>query len=485
VLVVDDEPGMRLSCRKVLEAEGYQVETAEDGHKGLEAFRSRGPFDAVLVDLRMPRLGGLEFIEEARRLDEDALLLVITAYATIDTAVEATKRGAYGYIPKPFTPDELLLPVRNGLERRALSLEARALRRERERQLLELSAERSRSSTILACMTDAVLVVNRERQVVLRNPAAIRLLAETPPAAEAFPLERLSCEALRGLVAEVLDAGRGPAIVSRELDLDGRPFLANASPVIEPGGEVLGAVAVLRDLSDLRRLETAKSLFVSMVAHEIKNPLAAIEGYLQIILGGAGGDEIRVRQMMERALLKARTLREMLAELMSLRAMETGHFDLERVRLDLGSLLEEAVRAAAEKAAAKRINLALDPLPPGPLEVLGDRRALLEVFGNLLDNAVKYTPEGGSVRVGVTLSEGFVQACVRDTGLGVAPEDRERIFEEFVRVRNAQTASIPGTGLGLAIVRRLVAQHQGRVAVAGEPGRGSVFTVSLPRVHPD
>ena len=179
ILVVDDELGMRESCRRLLVSEGYEVETAEDGYAALETFKAKGNFAAALVDLKMPRMGGLELIDRLHRLDEDLVLLVITAFATIDTAVEAAKRGAYGYVPKPFTPDELLLPVKNGLEKRALSMEAKRLREERERRLLELAFERSKSNTIIDCMTDGVLVINREKQIVLRNAAAARSIQES------------------------------------------------------------------------------------------------------------------------------------------------------------------------------------------------------------------------------------------------------------------------------------------------------------------
>ncbi len=174
ILVVDDELGMREGCSKVLSMEGFDVETAPDGLTGLKLFRERGDFAVALVDLKMPGMGGLELIEHLKSHDEDVAIFVITAYAAIDTAVEATRRGAYGYIPKPFTPDELLITVRNGLERRALNIEAKRLRDERERRLLELARERSKSSTIINCMADGVIVVNRDRQIVLRNAAVLR-----------------------------------------------------------------------------------------------------------------------------------------------------------------------------------------------------------------------------------------------------------------------------------------------------------------------
>ena len=126
ILVVDDEPGVREGCRKVLVAEGYDVTVAEDGRAGLEKFEVGGPFEVLLVDLMMPRMGGLELMRTVLERDPDVVPLIITAHATIDTAVEGTRQGAWSYIPKPFTADELLLALKNGLERRALALEAGA-----------------------------------------------------------------------------------------------------------------------------------------------------------------------------------------------------------------------------------------------------------------------------------------------------------------------------------------------------------------------
>ena len=138
----------------------------------------------------MPRMSGLELMREARSRDPDIVPIIITAHATIDTAVEGTRQGAYSYIPKPFTPDELLLAIKNGLERRALSLEARRLREEREKRLLEVASERSRSNTIIAAMTDGILVINTEKLVVLRNNAAARILPDCASNEIPFPAGR-------------------------------------------------------------------------------------------------------------------------------------------------------------------------------------------------------------------------------------------------------------------------------------------------------
>jgi signal transduction histidine kinase/DNA-binding response OmpR family regulator len=493
ILVVDDELGMREGCRKILTSEGYQVEVAEDGVAGLELFRKCGDFAVALIDLNMPRMGGIELIEHLRALDEDIVIFVITAYATIDTAVEATRRGAYGYIPKPFTPDELLLPVRNGLDRRTLSIEAKRLREERERRLLELAVERSKSSTIISCMTDGVLVINRDRQIVLRNAAATRILpdcaartrqgdcqgASTPLPA---PMERLGCPELQALMEDALASGPGPMIASREIVLDRCTYMVNASPVREPTGEVSGAVVVLRDITALKKLEVAKSMFISMVAHEVKSPLAAIEGQLMAVLSGvAKASADQEKDMLERALLRARTLRTMVSDLLNLTAMETGNFVIKRSPLDLRKVMVDVVESHREKADAKHIELALAENGSGADGfVLADHDSIFMVLSNLIDNAIKYTPEHGHVNVRIDHEGICVRVSVRDDGIGMTTEEKDSAFDEFYRAKNKYTVHVPGTGLGLTLVKRLVDMHQGKVTVQSEPGKGSTFTISLP-----
>ena len=483
ILVVDDELGMREGCRKVLASEGYDVETADDGLAGLELFKKRGDFAGALIDLKMPRMGGIELIERIRDYDKDAVLLVITAYATIQTAVEATKCGADGYVPKPFTPDELLLPLRSSLEKRALSIEMNGLREEREKRLLELAFERSKSKTIINCMADGVLVVNRDRQIVLRNAAAARIVAECAPLpARAAPLNALECAPLREFLEEMLGTGSTPAIVSKEITFGKYVYMVNASLVVEPNGEILGAVAVLRDITALKKLETAKAMFVSMVAHEVKNPLAAIEGYLNVILSGlAGEDPERDRQMMRRALVRAKTLRTMISELMSLTALETGNFVIKRSPLDLDEIVAEAVESCKEKATEKKIELSLN-CNGGVEQVLADKKAMLSIFTNLIDNAIKYTPDKGHVGVRVDRDNLYAKVTVRDDGIGMTEEEKGKVFDEFFRAKNEYTARVAGTGLGLSVVKRLADMHQGRITVETSPGKGSTFTVYLP-VH--
>jgi two-component system, OmpR family, phosphate regulon sensor histidine kinase PhoR len=488
ILVVDDELGIREGCRKILSAEGYEVVTAGDGKAGLEQLSDRGPFDVLLVDLMMPRMSGLELVRETLKADPDVVPIIITAHATIETAVEGTKQGAYSYIPKPFTADELLLSIKNGLERRTLTVEARRLREERERRLLEVASERSKSNTIITAMTDGVLVINMERLVVLRNAAAARILPECAALPIPFPLEALSTHDVAEIVGVVIDSPGGFMILSREISLGDSTYQVNASPVIEPGGETSGAVAVFRDITALKKLETAKSMFVSMVAHEVKSPLAATEGWLNLVLSGmVKQDPEEEKRVIRRALLRVKTLRGMVSELLNLTAIQTGNFTLRREPLEFAAIVRDAVEALKERAAEKKITLCLEPPageePAAGVRVLGDREALLSVFTNLVENAVKYTPDGGSVQVGVEREGIYVRAWVRDTGIGMTGEECGKVFDEFFRARNERTASIPGTGLGLSLVKRLTELHQGRVGVSSEPGKGSEFTVRIPLIE--
>lgn len=482
VLVVDDESGMREGCRKILAPEGFFVETAEDGVAGLELFNARGDFAIALVDLNMPRMGGMELIKRLRAIDEDIVIFVITAYAAIDTAVEATRRGAYGYIPKPFTPDELLLPVRNGLERRTLSIEAKRLRQEREGRLLEVARERSKSSTIISCMTDGVLVINLDKQIVLRNAAMMSIIPDGASLPLPSPLDNLNTPGLKELIDEVLLKDAGPVIASKEIAVAKSTYMINASPVLEPNGAAIGAVAVMRDITALKKLDVAKSMFISMVAHEVKSPLSAVENYLNVILNGyVDNDPEKKRTMMERCLLRISALRTMVSDLLNLRAIETGKFTIKRSVLDIREVVEAAYDASREKAREKNITIRIRSAPEmEKTRILADRDSMLMVFSNLIDNAVKYTPSQGNINIEVYQNGTFAKVSIQDNGIGITPEQQQHVFEEFYRAKNPYTVQVPGTGLGLSLVKRLVEIHQGHVALTSQPEKGSKFTVSIP-----
>src|SRR4030043_1216300 len=180
ILVIDDEQIMREGCLRILSKDGWEVVTAENGTKGLEEIKGQTKkIDVILLDLMMPGMSGMEVLDHIRTIDSNLLVIVITGYATVESAVEAMKKGAYDFVPKPFTPDQLRIVVRRALEKRTLQKEAEFLRREREKSLRNIATEKSKIKTILNCMGDGVLVCDRDSCIVLTNPAAIRML-KTP-----------------------------------------------------------------------------------------------------------------------------------------------------------------------------------------------------------------------------------------------------------------------------------------------------------------
>ena len=483
ILIVDDEQPIRTACARILAEEGAYTETAEDGTTGLEKAKS-GKFDLALIDLKMPQMDGMELLSRLSQMDPDMIKIIITGYATLETAIEAVQKGAYDYIPKPFTPGELRTRVRRGMEKRTLMREARALAEERERNLLELANEKSRTQTIIQCMGDGLLVTNRDRQVVFCNPAGRRLLRikKPLPAGEAL-VQVLQYPELMDLVEEAMTLTDGQQMASQELlppTPQGPTLMANCAPVKDERGQTIGTVTVIRDISELKELDKAKSTFVSMVAHELRAPLAAVEGYLDVILDGPGVDDPKkVQKILERSRNRTRSLLALIDDLLAISRMQTGRMAKEKEKLSASPLLKEVGELIRGEAFSRQIDLEMDLAGDLPL-VSANREDLTRVFTNLLDNAIKYNRRGGRVLIRAKKDEGFVDIEIQDTGIGIAKKDLDHIFDEFYRVKTKETQTIAGTGLGLAIAKKIIEAHNGQIEVESKPHQGSTFRVLLP-----
>jgi signal transduction histidine kinase len=281
----------------------------------------------------------------------------------------------------------------------------------------------------------------------------------------------------------VIESPGGFMILSRQIPLGAFTYMVNVSPVIEPDGSTSGAVAVFSDVTAMAKLDAAKSMFVSLVAHEVKSPLAATEGWLNLVLSGTlKHDAVEERSMIARALLRVRTLRSMVNELLSLTAIQTGHFSLKRAPVDVMEVIAETVDSLRDRAGARNIALTVVP-PPADARVLADRDALSMITSNLVENAIKYSRDNGHVEVRAGRDGIYVAVSVRDDGIGIGPEDCAKVFDEFYRARNENTAAIPGTGLGLSLVKRLTELHDGTVSVSSKVGEGSEFIVRIPALQ--
>lgn len=478
VLVIDDEAVIREGCKRVLCKDGWEVLLASDGEKGLQMCEG---VDVVLLDLKMPGPSGMDVLEELLKRDPSLPIIVITGYATVDSAVEAMKKGAYDFIPKPFTPDQLRLVVQRAYEKRWLEKEAERLRQEAERTLQDVAREKGRLMTVIECMADGVLLTDHQGRIALLNPAATRLLGiREREEVIGKPLwEVVEAKQLREAVEEALYSGTSK-VISQEIKRNDLWIRAHTASVKDLEGHNMGTVTVLEDLSHLLELEKMRNEFIGMVSHELRAPLSAIEQMINVVLMKEDLGE-KERNFLSRAKERLRGLVDFINKLLEVSRIEAGMAIQRREPLDLKEVVQKAVDLFSGEALNKGLTLSVE-LPQDPLPlILGDPQGLEGVFVNLISNAIKYTPPGGKITVSLTQEGDYLKVSVSDTGVGIPKEDLPRLFDKFYRVRTKETRQVIGTGLGLAIVKGIVEAHLGRIEVKSELGKGSVFTVYLPK----
>jgi len=365
VLVADDELGMRLGVERTLRRYvthvedvntdvRFAVQQVESGDAALEVIEADAP-DILLLDYKMPGLSGLEVLDRLSDLKLDMLTIMITAYASIETAVTATKRGAYDFLAKPFTPDELKATIRKAAARIILAKQARKLAEERKQVRFQ---------------------------------------------------------------------------------------------------------------------------FIRVLGHELKAPLGAIEGYLNIMKDQTLGDDFSAYgDMVQRSCKRIEGMRKLIVDLLDMTPIESGRLERQLEDVDLVEAAQSAIENFTPDADARDINISLDA---GNEEVItADRREVDMIFNNLISNAVKYNRDGGKVDVSLARDGDAVELRVADTGIGMSKEEQEKLFGEFVRIRNTKTQNILGSGLGLSILKKLVQLYGGEVLVESEPDVGTAFSLTV------
>jgi len=365
VLAIDDEPGMRrgvvktlrrftISLRDLDTDVNFEVTEAEDGKEALAALENE-TFDIVLLDYKLPDMNGIEILNVIREKEYDLLTVMMTAYASLEVAVSATKNGAFDFLAKPFSPDELKAVVRKASSNLMLRRHARQLDEEKKQVRFQ---------------------------------------------------------------------------------------------------------------------------FLSVLAHELKAPLNAIQGYLNIMDNHIAGDNIKdYDKMISRSLLRISGMRKLIFDLLDLTKIESGQKKRELTNINI---LEAAVNAveSMEPMAAER-NIKLNLIPEDPIFIYGDHGEFEIIFNNLVSNAVKYNTDNGSVDIEITRSDDEVIIKVADTGIGMTEEQLAKLFQEFVRFKNDKTRNIEGSGLGLSILKRISLLYSGDVKVESEENKGTTFIMTL------
>ncbi|MFH0995650.1 MAG: response regulator [Pseudomonadota bacterium] len=482
VLVVDDEESIREGSERILTRMGYQVYKASRGSEGLEIL-GRQPVSIVLLDLKMPGMDGMEVLSHIQRLNPEILVIIITGYATLETAVEAMKQGAYDFIAKPFEPDQLRIVINRASERIRLTEETEKLAQERQRNLADLGTEKSRIRTIVESLPNGVLVTNVQGQVALMNPAFEWLMGIEADKSTGEPIEACIQDIGFCQMVEDISAGKAQLLpATYEFTTIGEKYLmASGTPVLGDEGECLGAVVNLMDITAMKVLDRLKSEFVAKVSHELRSPLSTIHEQLALVLKDMVEKEsTRDQYLLSRAKEKTQGLISLIGDLLDLSRIEAGNVCIDCKPVKLDSFLKNIVDFMETRASGKNQCLKL-VVPDESIPLISaDPQALESVFGNLIANAINYTPDGGAIEVKISLLPDKIQTDVSDTGFGIEAKDIDNIFKRFYRVKNEKTRFITGTGLGLPIVKGLLDELGGSIQVKSEPSHGTTFTVFLP-----
>jgi signal transduction histidine kinase len=477
VLVVDDRDASRVAIAGALRDAGCVVVEAERGGDVVALATARRPA-LVVLSVALPDVDGFEVCRRLRASAETSGIPVLHVWSSDGNRVQSLECGADGYLAHPISPAELVAT-------------ARALVRSRQAELRARSSALQWEATFRA-ISDGVVLVDGAGVVRQCNRALADLLGVDAP-------ERLRGERLDRLLGDrfgplVLPT---PAARAVEVEASGRWFRVSADRWSDAAALDGGAVYTIAEITDRKQLEeelrrqTAELLeadrqkdeFLAMLAHELRNPLSAASNALHLLENTAraatGG--VRLHAALERQI---RHLSRMVDDLLDVSRITRGRIELRRAPVDLVRLVEEALLARRAAIEADGITLTVD-LPSAPAWISADATRIEQVLANLLSNAVKYTSRPGSILVRVETRPEHALLRVRDSGIGIAPEKLDAIFDLFVQGDVTLDRSAGGLGIGLTLVRRLVEMHGGSVrAESAGVGRGAEFIVRLPSIAP-
>ncbi|HPG34616.1 MAG: hybrid sensor histidine kinase/response regulator [Lentimicrobiaceae bacterium] len=366
ILVVDDEPGIRMGTRRILqnfkvdypfmdEHIEFQVLEAATGEEGIQIIDNEMP-DIILLDNKLPGIQGVEVLEYVKKKLYDIVVVMITSYASLELAVKATRDGAYDFIPKPFTPQEL------------------------------------RSS-----------IENITKQLFLKR-------------------------------------------MTQKMNKEGKQI---------------------------------RFQFLSVLSHELKAPINAIEGYIKIMNERQFGDNLDAYQeMLDRSMERVKGMRNLIMDLLDLTKIESGAPTQNLQPVDIVKVAQISIDTMRPYAIQKDVDIYLNTKNKVMMDA--DPNEIEIIFNNLISNAVKYNKNGGRVDVFIEMKQEAVQLLVTDTGIGMTDEEKSKLFQEFVRIKNSKTKHITGSGLGLSIMKKIVDMYHGDIDVQSIPDKGTTFIITLP-----
>jgi two-component system phosphate regulon sensor histidine kinase PhoR len=344
----------------------------------------------------------------------------------------------------------------------------------------EVTANKLRLEAILHSMFDGVMVVDNRGMILMINNTLKRMLHIEEPISGKKPIEVIRNVDIQNIVDMIIVQKKG--LMSQELSLilpEEKILMIHATPVVRED-ETDGAVLVFHDITDLKHLEAVRRDFVANVSHELRTPLSTIKGYAETLLDGAINDPENAHEFVKIMYDDANRLALLVNDLLDLSKIESGKFTLNIEPLSLKPLVENVLSGLQKNADQKEIDVSVH-IDDSLSKVKADDSRIAQVLLNLIDNAIKYTPEGGAVRIEAIEKHDCVMVDISDTGIGIPEKDLPRIFERFYRVDKGRSRKMGGTGLGLSIVKHIVQSHGGTVFVESTVGKGSTFSFTIPK----
>jgi len=499
VLVIDDEELIRLNFSCCLEDNGYQVITAADGAEGLALFSSEQP-DIVLTDLMMPKLDGVAFIEQARQINADIPLIVISGAGTVHDAVEAIRKGAWDYLTKPVQhPDEFDHVIKRNLQRAQLNIECRNHHQRLEEMVAERTHELQFTRFSVEHASDAIFWTRPDGSIVDLNQAACTTLGYTRDELLGMKVTDIDTHFRAERFAEQLAAIKQAGALTFESEhrtKDGRLFPVEiASSHVQFDGKDYNC-SFARDITERKRYEAglkqalvaaeganrAKSEFLANMSHEIRTPMNGVLGMSQLLRFTELTPE--QQEYLDTLEQSGKNLIVLLSDILDLSKIEAGRMEVECSTFSLRTVIQEAVANQKARIIEKKLELILDLPEELPDLLAGDSLRLKQVLLNLLGNAIKFTQKGSITVAASLLSKqdagDAIRLEVRDTGIGIPQAVQHRLFTPFMQADGSNTRDYGGSGLGLAICKRLTELMGGRICFESEEGKGSSFFVELP-----
>jgi two-component system phosphate regulon sensor histidine kinase PhoR len=370
--------------------------------------------------------------------------------------------------------------IRTGDEMEALGRTLNRMAESFERKIKELSDDRAQTLAILSGMVEGVLVLDERGKVILTNTPFQKMFGfGEGELIGRYYYERLRHHPLNELVVEVIRTGRP---LSREIRLDApfpQHFQVQAS--VTEGPQNGSVVLVFHDITEIKRQERIRKDFVANVSHELRTPLASIKGYLETLADEGMDDPLQAREFLSILQKNSDRLQNIVQDLLHLSRIESGLDPIRPAEISLKEFLEKNLLLLNPLLKKKEQRCALS-IPP-EMKLWADPKKIDQVIINLLENAIKYTPDGGTIEIRASQKESRIEIEIQDSGIGIPKEDLSRIFERFYRVDRTRSRDLGGTGLGLSIVKHIVEAHGGKIAAQSELGKGSRFILSLPKIR--